>query len=215
MLVVRCDTDWRRVNIETRKAVIQIVGGQTLQIARQLLTRVTVAAAEWPVPGPQPEIHQVTQLFAVIGIVADNIDIADTALTTFIDRHVDGDAVARQLSDFDIDRGAITTPRGIHFLDTLADSFHGSAGKNTPFDNIGGLHIAADIVRLQYPVAGNIDFADRRAFQHGDQQYTVLARHFDFFEVLRGGNGTDNFSRHAWLHGLANTHRQQTEHYAG
>src|SRR5690606_14450314 len=196
LLVVRGDGDRRGVDVELHVAVVHVMGGQPLQVAAELLLGVFVAAAERPVPGFEAQLEQVQQLVILEGIVANDVDVLDAAFLALVHRHVDGDAVTRQVFHLDVHGGAVAAAGGIDLLDALTDGLERGAGEDATLGDVGRSHVVQNVVGLQHAVAGDIDLADRGTFQHGDVEDVAFAGNLDFLEVLRCSDRTDDLGRH-------------------
>lgn len=215
LLVVRGDGDGRGIDIEAHVAVVHIMRSQPFQIPGELLARVAIAAAERVVPRLLAQFEQRQQLLIVKRIVADDVDVLDAAFLAFIDRHVDGDTIAGLFLDLDVDGGAVASATGIDFLNALTNGLQRGAGEDPALADIGGRHVFQNVIGLQNPVAGDVDLADRRPLEHGNEEHVAFAGHLHFLEILRLGDGSDDLRRHLITDFIADAHGQQAEHDSG
>src|SRR6185312_11608338 len=105
--LVRRDADLGRIHAEIRVTSVHVVGLQLLQVAGKLLARVLVVLG---VPRHQVRragLEIVADLLVGVGVVAEDVDLADLGGLALADLDVDGDTVAVEPGHVRLDRHVV------------------------------------------------------------------------------------------------------------
>ena len=108
-LAIGCYGNWRRFHTVFNIAIIEIERFQPLQIARELLARIAIAATKKKIPGLGAQFEKFQQFFFFECIIANYVYMPDARFFAFIDIQTDGNSIARKLLHFNLNRGTIAT----------------------------------------------------------------------------------------------------------
>ena len=134
---------------------------------------------------------------------------------TLVNIQADSNPISGQIFNGYLDRCPVAAPGGVHFLYTLLNRLQRSAGKNLTLRNVSGRHIFDNVFRFEDTVALNRNFRDGGSLENRYHKNIAFSCHFDFIEIFRGNQRTDDLSGGTFGDYITDTDWQQIVNNAG
>ena len=144
-------------------------------------------------PGPHGgcgEFHQLQQFLFPVGLVADDVDLANFGNTAFHHIKAHCDPVALQLGHSGLDRYRVFAACHINTLEFVFRFIQRRLVKNTAFGKTDKFQVVAQLVLGDILDAVDFDTGDGRTFAQYDDQHALLNLEADIGKKTGGKHGS-------------------------
>ena len=211
VLLVGCDRDLGRVDVEVEVALVQVEGAQGLEVGRQLLPRILVVLGVPGEPAGRGELHLLDQVVGLEGLGADDVDLADLGDVALFHRKVDADAIALERRHGGGDGGGVLAARQVLALELLLGALEQRTVEDARLGEADLAQAGLERVLVEFLHADEGDVGDRRAFVHRNHDDVAFGLDAHVAEEAGGEERTDRVRRLLLAEGFTHPHRQIVE----
>src|SRR5690348_373058 len=155
--LVRRDADLGRIHAEIRVTTVHVVGLQLLQVAGKLLALVLVVLGLPRHQVRRAGLEIVADLLVGVGVVAEDVDLADLGGLALADLDVDGDTVAVEPGHVRLDRHVVLAAVVVLPDQLLLHAVDGQPVEGLAFGDAGLLEALLQVVGLDVVVAADVE----------------------------------------------------------